>query len=495
MKKIMCFLFVIFVIHTTINAQGLFDAIQKGNLTKVKELVEENGLLVNENMSNGIMPLFFAANTDKTEIVEYLLANGADVNFILLDDYYGITPLISAIINGNLEMVKMLQQYGANILYQTKLGENYLHFAAATKNIEVAKYLIDCGIDVNAVKSGNLTPLHITAIYGTVDMAKFLIENGANLEIKSTDGGAPLHFAIASRNDEMADLLRASEAKDIPREFPEYEGKYLGKDTPGDEPELFAPEIFRDIYRSYSPPVFTPDGKEVFWYGYFLPRTHYSRIWWMREENGKWTAPELAPFSDYTSWSPSLSKDGNKVYFASRRPLEGKTKNDSDIWYSEKIDGKWSEAKYLGSPPNRDNLSEMLPILSNDGTIYFKAFGRGARGTQMYKSKFVDGKYLEPQSLDDMIDANEIDDCPDIDHVITYAYGGPRYAEISICFHKPDGRWTKPMYMGDIVHQGQGSSNGTLSPDGKYLFFVQNISPYWIDASFIEDLRKEALEK
>ena len=52
----------------------------------------------------------------------------------------------------------------------------------------------------------------------------------------------------------------------------------------------------------------------------------------------------------------------------------------------------------------------------------------------------------------------------------------------------------RPVYMGDIVHRGQGTADGRLSPDGKYFFFVQNISPYWVDASFIEALRKDALK-
>jgi hypothetical protein len=136
----------------------------------------------------------------------------------------------------------------------------------------------------------------------------------------------------------------------------------------------------------------------------------------------------------------------------------------------------------------------MLPSLAKYGTLYFKAFGPNARGTQMYKSKYLAGRYAEPQSLDDLIDSQAVDDCTDQEYVVTYAYGGPRHAEISICFHKPDGRWTRPLYMGDSVHQGQGTVGGKISPDGKYFFFNQNISPYWVAASFIEALRQEAFK-
>ena len=136
----------------------------------------------------------------------------------------------------------------------------------------------------------------------------------------------------------------------------------------------------------------------------------------------------------------------------------------------------------------------MFPSPAKDGTIYFKVYGPGTRGTHMFKSRFINGKYEAPLSLDDIIDSNSRDDCLDMDHIIFYTFGGPNGAEISITFHKPDGRWTRPVYMGDIVHRGQGTADGKLSSDGKYFFFVQNISPYWVDASFIDALRKEALK-
>ncbi len=214
----------------------------------------------------------------------------------------------------------------------------------------------------------------------------------------------------------------------------------------------------------------------------------------MREENGKWTPPELAPFSTFDQFAPALSHDGKRLYFASKHAVTDKTTTDINLWYVDRQDGKWSDPEHLGFPPNREGFSEMHPSITEDGTIYFRAFGPGTRGTKMFKSKYIHGNYKKPQSLDDFIDSGCEDDCMNMKYIITYTYGGPRYAEISICFHKPDGRWTKPIYMGDKLHQGQGSSSAGMSPDGKYLFFVQNISPYWVDAKVIEDLKPDELK-
>ncbi len=470
-------------------------AARAGSAEAVRRLVESGADPAARSIMS-LTPLMFAIQAKKREMAEYLISRGGDLPPELLDVYHSSTPIRYAIMGLDLDMVKMLRQKGFDIRYRTPYGESYLHYAVAHGSRDIAEYLIECGLEIDSAKDGGLTPLHIAAIIGRTDMARFLVEKGARLDVRSKDGGTPLHFAAAARNDEIVDILRKSGAKDLPREFPAYKGKYLGQKTPGSEPELFVPELFRDIYRSYSPPVFSPDGKEVFWHGYFMPGVGYHKVWWMREENGLWTAPELAPFSGFQMEHPAMSPDGKRIYFGSNRPVEGRSSSDHNLWYAEKQpDGKWGPAKCLGSPPNKDDVNEMLPFPAKDGTIYFKANRPDAKGTLLYRSKIQSGAYEEPVSLDALIDAEGIDDGPDVDHLINYEFGVPRYAEISILFHQPDGRWTKPVYMGDKVHQKQGTSSGKLSPDGKYLFFVQNISPYWVDASFIEDLRREALKK
>jgi len=472
----------------------LMYAAQSGSLAAVRQLMAHGANAAGKSRF-GFTPLLRAILADSLEIAALLIADGAEVNLVFREDYYGDTPSSFAVKSGNLEMVKLLQKNGADLRYRTKLGAGLLHFAAAANKAEIAGHLIDSGLDIDSVQNGGLTPLHIAAIMGGLDAAKLLVARGASLEATSKDGGTPLHFAVASRNMEIAEFLRRSGAKDSPRAFPKYSGKYFGRKPPGTEPEPFVPELFRDIYRSYSPMIFSPDGKEVFWTGYFLPGAGYQRIWRMREVDGIWTAPEAAPFSNFQSWHPMLSADGTRIYFASERPKAGETAALVDLWYAEKEpDGSWSRAKHLGSPPSRDATNEMLPSPAGDGTIYFKAFGPGVRGTQMFKSKLVNGAYEEPVGIDDLIDTNGRDDCAVKDHLITYRFGDPRGAVISIIFHRPDGRWTRPVYMGDIVHGGQGTSSGVISPDGKVFFFVQNITPYWVDASFIEGLRKEALK-
>jgi hypothetical protein len=78
--------------------------------------------------------------------------------------------------------------------------------------------------------------------------------------------------------------------------------------------------------------------------------------------------------------------------------------------------------------------------------------------------------------------------------IITKAAGGE---ELSIHFKKKDGTWTKGIELSNDIGI-KGAFCPIVTPDGKYLFFVCSIdgkyAPFWVDASFIQDLRKEALK-
>ncbi len=95
----------------------------------------------------------------------------------------------------------------------------------------------------------------------------------------------------------------------------------------------------------------------------------------------EWSKPKnLGPNVNSRSWEsqPSLSADGNTLYFASRR---GGGKGGIDIWMSTRgVDGEWLPAKNLGSSVNTPG-DEVSPFIHVNGrTLYFSSDGHQGYG-------------------------------------------------------------------------------------------------------------------
>lgn len=100
----------------------------------------------------------------------------------------------------------------------------------------------------------------------------------------------------------------------------------------------------------------------------------------------KWSEPQnLGAMVNSRDWEsqPALSADGRLLYFVSDRPGGS---GRMDIWVSERgEDGKWQEAKNLGTTINT-SANEMSPFIhANGSTLYFSSNGHiGMGGYDLY---------------------------------------------------------------------------------------------------------------
>ncbi|MGZ4808271.1 MAG: TolB family protein, partial [Thermoanaerobaculia bacterium] len=75
----------------------------------------------------------------------------------------------------------------------------------------------------------------------------------------------------------------------------------------------------------------TPDGRTIY-FDRSIPRSVLYVICVSHLVNGRWTAPEVAPFSgQYRDSDPVLSPDGKRLYFASDRIWPGQKEPNFDI--------------------------------------------------------------------------------------------------------------------------------------------------------------------
>lgn len=81
-------------------------------------------------------------------------------------DEYGHTPLISAVLSGNIEIVRVLLVIECDIECTTAVyGWTALHCAAITGNVEMAALLFSAGADARRIDNlGGFTPFHLAAM-------------------------------------------------------------------------------------------------------------------------------------------------------------------------------------------------------------------------------------------------------------------------------------------------------------------------------------------
>jgi ankyrin repeat protein len=160
------------------------------------------------------------------ELIRALLAAGADVNartketppfrHHLLEitgslewvDFTGQTPFLTAALAGDVTVMKLLLEHGADPHIGTYHGTSPLMAAAGVnwvlaqtwtegpeQLLEAVRLCADLGMDVNQANSMGITALHGAANRGSDDIIRFLVSRGADLAARDNEGRSTLDWA------------------------------------------------------------------------------------------------------------------------------------------------------------------------------------------------------------------------------------------------------------------------------------------------------------
>jgi WD40 repeat protein len=225
-----------------------------------------------------------------------------------------------------------------------------------------------------------------------------------------------------------------------------------------------------------------------------------------RYVDGKWSTPQVLPFSGkYVDLLPRLSPDGKTMYFSSSRPAPGLSAHVLRIWAVERNAAGWSEPHALAAPINAPDTDwNWAASVTRDGTMYF-ASSRGGTGAQhIFRSRLVNGVYTEPEKLGSAINSqfNEADPFISADeHVLIFSSlgtglpqaqdrpetlqgGGALYARGDLYVStNENGTWTPARHLEHAVNTTADESSPSITPDGQYLFFTSERSPFTVPTS------------
>lgn len=282
-------------------------------------------------------------------------------------------------------------------------------------------------------------------------------------------------------------------------DFPQLVGDYLGQKPPGLEPELFAPGIVSTPEATELNAVFSPGGNTFYFTRKAQTPDGINTIMVMERIEGRWTQPRTAPFSgDHAEADPFFAPDGNTLFYISTKPARGR--RPYDLLVMHKTETGWSEPVNPGLPLNSPQ-NDYYPSITSDGVLYFGSNRPGSRGGRdIYKSRYVDGTFTEPQNVGEPVSSDyaegDVYIAPDERYIIFVCDGRPDgfgSGDLYICFKKTDGAWSSPINMGESVNSESYDFCPIVSPDGKYFFFSRSGDVYWADAKLIDTLRPNDL--
>ncbi|MET2984435.1 TolB-like translocation protein [Aureibaculum conchae] len=273
--------------------------------------------------------------------------------------------------------------------------------------------------------------------------------------------------------------------------------QYIDKNKPSLTAKVFAPNFISKEDESEFGSVFSKDGTEF----YYAVDTHgKAEIRYSKLEGEKWTIP-ITIISDekYGYNDPFLSPSENELFYISDMPRnELDTIKDIDIWYSKKINNKWSKPINAGDLINSDKNEYYISFTSN-GKMYFASNKNAAVGRNhdfdIYTATRKDKVFDKPLKLSDSVNTKRYEGdvfvSPDESYLIVSSARreGLGKGDLYISFNNKDGVWSKAKNMGEVVNTSGHEICPFVTHDGKYLFYTSNQDIYWISTKIFNNFK------
>ena len=199
------------------------------------------------------------------------------------------------------------------------------------------------------------------------------------------------------------------------------------------------------------------------------------------KENGKWMKPKIMSFSGtYHDIEPFYTNNGNTLYFASNRPIyKDSTRNDYNIWLSNRIKGVWTEPEALDSIINTRG-NEYFPSLSEKGNLFFTATRKNGFGREdIFISENIGGKFMIPRPLPVQINSVAFEFnayiSPKEDLMIFSSFGradGFGGGDLYISQKDEEGNWMQSKNMGALINSDKLDYSPFIDWENRNFYFT-----------------------
>lgn len=242
-------------------------------------------------------------------------------------------------------------------------------------------------------------------------------------------------------------------------------------------------------FNEYFPSI-TADGKQfIFTRELTSGESRQEDFYLSRKENNVWqtATPVTGVNTSGNEGAPSIAADGSYMFFASCMEMTGdygspdrKGYGSCDIFYSAKVNGKWTRPQNAGPTINTANW-ETQPSFSSDGKTLYFIRGIVTRGDikeqDIYMSTLVDGKFTTPVKLNNNVNTEGQEESvfihPDNQTLYFSSDGHPGMGSSDIFMSKRQvsGDWGPAVNLGYPINTYAQDNSFLVDPSGKLAYF------------------------
>lgn len=262
-------------------------------------------------------------------------------------------------------------------------------------------------------------------------------------------------------------------------------GPYFGQPLPGERPEVFAPGLISESGdRLHGPVTFSPNGAVVCW-SVLPPAVTCSH----QREDGSWSAPAAVPLPVRGVSAAQFDPEG-RLWFQGVPETGGA--GSLDVGFVSWSGAEWSDPTWPPTPINTEGMNA-TPSCTAAGDVFLtggrpgKVWNRG-----LFHVPFVDGRYGPRVYLPEPVNAGPeaIDYTVFVDpdgRFLIWASSRPSGEEenlrLYISHRGEKGRWSEPVSLSSRLGLSHAARFPSLSPDGRFLFFLMSGKIWWVDAT------------
>ena len=182
----------------------------------------------------------------------------------------------------------------------------------------------------------------------------------------------------------------------------------------------------------------------------------------------------------HLEYFPSLSVDGRRMIFTRRVH-----RRQEDFYQSERLaDGSWAEAVALAGVNTPENEGGQSVTATADYLV-FTACGRpdGAGGCDLYASERIGQRWSDAKNLGPAINGPASESQPSLSRdgrllfLASNRAGGLGQDDLYVCGRLPDGRWSRPVNLGPAVNTPGNDRYPFWAADDRTLYFTSDGRP------------------